>query len=224
MAIRRHKIQVKFNPYHGRDGRFTSGPGGGGAPRRSIHSDTAAAVTDFTRLGYGPVRSYQSAGQKLAQQTERIRNSGMSPNHQAHAIAQITQEHNARMANVPLRVRQNAALIESHISASAPHVGIIHRGIRFDGNATTTFHPGNTISMGGTSSWSTSRRTANSFSSGFGQRVVFTVRNRTGVNISQLSIRRVESEVLVSNTASFRVISARPTASGRILNVRVEEI
>lgn len=101
--------------------------------------------------------------------------------------------------------------IEEFIESSPTYNGEIYRGMKFNGKKGSEFvsqlQEGATMDMRGISSWSSDYNVANYFANKFDTdyRILFKVKNKTGVGIKHLSSFPKESEVLQSGKTRFKI-------------------
>ena len=223
---------LKFNPYHGKDGRFASAnsaasftfkPGASAAHDSAIarekerdaataapkkeykysKEEQIAAVKDFTISDYSEIRKVQCGQGKMAQETQDS-------------------------------LRKKGEAIEEYIDASTPYEGAVYRGINTD----TVLKVGQTVDMQGTSSWSTDKEVGVDFAgthangdkgpwgrkTGNEKAYVFQMDKapRKNTYIDDISANRGEKEVLVSKDTRFKITKIEETPKRTF--VTVEEV
>lgn len=128
-----------------------------------------------------------------------------------------------------------AKLIEKYLKGAARYEGVTNRGVglnSIDDFVARYGTVGSVFTEKAMNSWSSSHRVAKGFAVNNNRPlpVVFTVRNRSGSSIRNVSNFFGESEVLTGKNTSYRIVSIKPgkvTSEGvskQGLYVRVEEV
>ena len=128
--------------------------------------------------------------------------------------------------------------IENFIAISPAYEGEIYRGINLDGRKAREFEAqlqeGATIEMGGISSWTSDYNVASDFSrsGNLSHKILFTIeKNKTGVDISELSANWSEREVIMSGKVKYKIkkvqvedYSSEWFGTSKNINVVLEEV
>lgn len=124
-------------------------------------------------------------------------------------------------------VQSSIESIDQYVKKMPAFEGVIHRGMFFDSdNGRTDFL--SKISQGysleAMSSFSSSRTIAEEFAGSSSSRsVIFTVKNKSGASIQQLSGVKKEEEVLVPKGTKYKIVGT-PKKIGEVVVVQMEEI
>ena len=104
--------------------------------------------------------------------------------------------------------------------------GPLYRGINVDNKVLESFSVGSTIDMKGPSSWSSARDTADSFTHGDANRVIFSIPStKKAASINHLSSLPKENEVLAPSDAQYTIkgINKKKVKGRTIYNIDLEE-
>lgn len=236
----------KFNPYHDRLGRFTSG---GSAtsftykPGTSIAHDKAIQREKELSAGSGsaPKENQPGRGHIIPKShKERIdtvkHELGCDDNKAkkyAKSIYSFTSENYEAIRAYQQGVKndytkkfsRDAKTIEDYIEKAPKwNEGTLYRGINIEnGDAKSLFKPGTEMDMKGTSSWSSEKKIADSYTFGSGTKVIFQCdKISKATSVTHLSDNPSEKEVLVSKDTKY--ISKKVSKKGNIYYVYLDEI
>ena len=123
-------------------------------------------------------------------------------------------------------VQSSIESIDRYVKKMPAFDGVIHRGMSFkteDERTAFLSKISNGYSLEAMSSFSSSREMAGNFAGSSNKSVVFTVKNKSGASIKQLSEIKNEDEVLVPKDVKYS-ISPNLKRLGEIILVEMEEI
>lgn len=190
----------KYNPYHGKDGRFTQGGGNEHSVSLSERSKSIVARHEAEGKYKSAGGGGSSAGGSEAKSKAEFKPTKSMTN--SIELYSSTSYTDIRSGKRP----KDAQNIEDFIAGSTKHEGTIHRGMNASDDFMSNLKSGGNISMNGISSWSGDKKQASSFMRGNGNKVMFEVNtSKHGADISHLSNFQNEKEVLMSSKANFKV-------------------
>lgn len=120
---------------------------------------------------------------------------------------------------------RDAKTIEEYIEKAPKwNEGTLYRGINIEsGDAKSLFKPGTEMDMKGTSSWSSEKKIADSYTFGSGTKVIFQCdKISKATSVTHLSDNPSEKEVLVSKDTKY--ISKKVSKKGNIYYVYLDEV
>lgn len=209
---------AKFNPYHDRLGRFASSGGGIGANAKA--SERGHIKTKSYDESIKTVKQELGCDDKQAKKYAKSVYSFTSENYEA-----IRAYQNGKKNDYTKKFSKDAKSVEEYID-KAPHWngGTLYRGINLEsGDVNTLFKPGTEMDMKGTSSWSSEKKIADSYTFGSGTKVIFQCdKISKATSVAHLSDTPSEKEVLVSKNTKY--ISKKVSKKGNVYYVYLDEV
>ena len=223
----------KYNPHHDSKGRFASASGGSGisateqSPQGHFDKETMAmfGFTDTYELEHWNYEAMKRVAKeysnvditdKQAKDMVLSVRSFTGPEHKMIRRAQMDRDDVNFRGNKD-SYKAKAEMLEKFIQVSPKYVGTLHRGVE----KRKELQPGDEITMGGVSSWSSDYNIASQRFTEGGKGMVYTVRKSTqGASVKHLASRviRDENEVILPSTVKYRVVKAG------MYDVELEEI
>ena len=117
------------------------------------------------------------------------------------------------------------ALIDNYISKSPKFEGTIYRGMSVDSSYISELknNIGGKISMGVSSSWTSDKGTARSYTRGVGERVIFKMNNKRGASVTNLSrYGKAEQEVMHKSNEQYTIVSVRKQGKNTVVTLADE--
>lgn len=240
----------KFNPYHDRLGRFTTGggassftwrPGASAAHDSAIarekeraSSGTSAgdskADTKTSERGHIKPKSYEENIETVKQelgcddkQAKKYMRSMLS--YTAENYEAIRAYQSGKKNDYTKKFRNDAKNIEEYID-KAPHWngGTLYRGVGLDASVDvkSAFKPGTELNMQGTSSWSSDTGIAKNFARDRNMVIFQCDRISKATSVSHISNNPGEKEVLVSKDTKY--VAKKVSKRGRYYYVYLDEV
>lgn len=208
----------KFNPHHDRLGRFASSGGGIGANAKA--SERGHVETKSYDESIKTVKQELGCDDKQAKKYAKSVYSFTSENYEA-----IRAYQSGKKNDYTKKFSRDAKAVEDYIE-KAPHWngGTLYRGINLEsGDVKTLFKPGTEMDMKGTSSWSSEKKIADSYTFGSGTKVIFQCdKISKATSVAHLSDTPSEKEVLVSKDTKY--ISKKVSKKGNVYYVYLDEV
>lgn len=239
----------KFNPYHDRLGRFTSGNGGNYAsftysPGKSKAHDKAIArekklmasrgtsqpKAETTGRGHIPLKSYNDS-------LNTVKNELGCDDKQASkyidSVASYTSENytairayqTGKKNDYTKKFSRDAKMVEDYIDKAPKwNDGTLYRGINVEnGDVKSLFKPGTELDMQGTSSWSSDKGVSETFTWGSGTKVIFQCdKISKATSVTHISNNPSEKEVLVSKDTKY--VTKKISKKGKYYYVYLDEV
>lgn len=237
----------KFNPYHDRLGRFSTGDGAASftwRPGASADHDNAIArekermasvgssqqKEEQTGRGHIPLKSYDDSLNTVKQelgcndkQAKKYINSVASYTSENYTAIRAYQT--GKKNDYTKKFSRDAKTVEDYIE-KAPNWngGTLYRGINVEsGDVKSLFKPGTELDMQGTSSWSSDKGVSETFTWGSGTKVIFQCdKISKATSITHISNSPSEKEVLVSKDTKY--VTKKISKKGKYYYVYLDEV
>lgn len=237
----------KFNPYHDRLGRFSTGDGAASftwRPGASAAHDNAIArekermasvgssqqKEEQTGRGHIPLKSYDDSLNTVKQelgcndkQAKKYINSVASYTSENYTAIRAYQT--GKKNDYTKKFSRDAKTVEDYIE-KAPNWngGTLYRGINVEsGDVKSLFKPGTELDMQGTSSWSSDKGVSETFTWGSGTKVIFQCdKISKATSITHISNSPSEKEVLVSKDTKY--VTKKISKKGKYYYVYLDEV
>lgn len=230
----------KFNPYHDRLGRFSTDSGASSftwRPGASAAHDNAIA-REKERMASGgseyrghiepkghksgieTVKQELGCDEKQAKKYTKGIQSFTSENYEA-----IRAYQSGKKNDYTKKFSRDAKAVEDYIDKAPKwNDGTLYRGINVEsGDVKSIFKPGTELDMQGTSSWSSEKRIADSYTFGSGTKVIFQCdKISKATSITHISNNPSEKEVLVSKDTKY--VAKKVSKKGKYYYVYLDEI
>ena len=123
------------------------------------------------------------------------------------------------------KVQSSIESIDQYVKKMPAFEGMIHRGMTFkseDARKSFLSKISKGYSLEAMSSFSSSKKIAEDFAGTSSNGIIFTVKNKSGASIKQLSKIKEEEEVLVPKDTKYRIVG-KPKKVGGVVVVQMEE-
>ena len=240
---------AKFNPYHDRLGRFTSGgsatsftykPGKGkmydnAIAREKDQQSSSGGVAskpnaEQKERGHIPLKSYNDSLNTVKQelgcndkQAKKYINSVASYTSENYTAIRAYQT--GKKNDYTKKFSRDAKTIEDYIEKAPKwNDGTLYRGINVEnGDVKSIFKPGTELDMQGTSSWSSDKGVSETFTWGSGTKVIFQCdKISKATSVTHISNNPSEKEVLVSKDTKY--VTKKISKKGKYYYVYLDEI
>lgn len=228
---------IKFNPYHGSDGRFASASGYASftySPGKSKAHDMAIArEKERQAAGAAAGNKAEEKDYKYTkeEQIEAVKGFTIGDYFDIRKI-QCGKDPGYMSAKELETFKKKGEAIEEYIDANGPYKGKIYRGMNTDDDL--GLKTGQVLDMRGTSSWTTDKKQGYDWAgqhsngdkgeynikSGKERAYVFEMKApKKSTYIDDISENQGEKEVIVSKTVQFKITGIKETGTQTIVTV-----